>query len=91
MKKYIFLALIIVISTTMPTFAWDGYDYESGSHIEIEKGNLVRRGLDIEYFDYGTGGYHSGEVQSITRGPSGVEVEVHDYETGETRLFEMED
>ena len=32
--------------------AWDGYDYESGSYVEIEKGNLVRDGEEIEYYDY---------------------------------------
>lgn len=90
MKKYLAIALITIITNSTSVFAWDGYDYESDSYIEIEKGNLVRSGRDIEFYDYETGTYHSGEVQSIDRSYSGVEVEIYDYETGETRIFEME-
>ncbi|HBR21734.1 MAG TPA: hypothetical protein DD713_04095 [Nitrospiraceae bacterium] len=71
-------------------FAWDGYDYEKGSYIEIGKGNLVRSGKDIEIYDYGTGEYKDVEVESIKRYGSSVEVEVYDYSTGEYRTFEME-
>jgi predicted transcriptional regulator len=71
--------------------AWDGYDYEKGSYVEIEKGNLVRSGEEIEYYDWGSGEYRTGEVQSINRFGSSVEVEVEDSETGEVRTFEMDD
>ena len=46
----------VIIFTTIVTlsisFAWDGYDYDSGSYVEIDKGNLVRSGEEIEYYDY---------------------------------------
>jgi len=71
--------------------AWDGYDYDSGSYIEIEKGNLVRTGRDIEIYDYGDGSYHDVAVEDINRYGSSVEVEAYDYETGEYRTFDMED
>jgi len=32
--------------------AWDGYDYESGSSVEIEDGNQVRSGKPIEIYDH---------------------------------------
>lgn len=70
--------------------AWDGYDYESGSYVEIEKGNLVREGEEIEYYDYETGDYRSAEVEEIQGSGDGAEVEVYDYESGEFRTFEME-
>ena len=35
--------------------AWNGYDYDKGNFIEIEKGNLVRRGRTIEIYDYDDG------------------------------------
>lgn len=66
-------------------------DYESGSDVEIERGNLVRSGSDIEFYDYGTGSYHSGTVDSINRFGGSVEVEVYDHDTGEYRTLEMDD
>ena len=71
-------------------YAWDGYDYESGSYIEINKGNLVRPGRDIEIYDYSSGEYKDVEVQSITGYGSSKELEVYDYDTGEYRTFEMD-
>jgi hypothetical protein len=73
------------------SMAWDGYDYESGGDIEIEEGNLVRPGEEIEYFDYDSGEYRYGDVESINSSGSFVEVEVYDQESGEYRTFEMED
>ena len=70
--------------------AWDGYDYETGSYIEIDKGNLVREGEEIEYYDYDSGEYLNGEVQNIQSSGSGAEVEVYDYDSGEYRTFEMD-
>ncbi len=45
--------------------AWDGYDNDRGNYIEIDKGNLVRSGNDIEIYDYDTGDYKDVEVESI--------------------------
>ena len=47
--KKLFAFLSIIAST--PTLAWDGYDWERGSFVEIGKGNLVRDGREIEYYD----------------------------------------
>lgn len=84
------LILVIALALSNNVFAWDGYDSDSGSSVEIEKGNLVRRGRDIEYYDYGSGEYREGEVQSIRRHGRIVEVEIEDSETGETRTFDMD-
>lgn len=70
--------------------AWEGYDYEQGTSVEISSGNLVRPGQDIEIYDYDHGEYHDVEVQSITGSGSGAVVEVYNYETGEYRTLEME-
>jgi hypothetical protein len=85
----IFLALLISM-TTLPALAWNGYDYNYGSHVEIEKGNLVRQGRDIEIYDYSTGQYTDVEVQSINSYGNSTEVEVYDYNTGEYRTFDMD-
>ena len=60
------------------------------SYVEIESGNLVRPGKEIEIYDYGDGEYHNVEVQTVNRFGNTVEVEVYDYETGEIRFLEMD-
>lgn len=84
--------IIAILALTLPTlsYAWDGYDYESGSYVDIDKGNLVRPGQDIEIYDHGTGEYNDVEVQSIRGSGSGAEVEVYDYDTGEYRTLDMD-
>ena len=82
--------LIFFISFSSISYAWDGYDYESGSYVEVEKGNLVREGEEIEYYDYDSGEYRTGDVESIESSGSGAEVEVYDHESGEYRTFEMD-
>jgi len=94
MKKFlVFVCIIflIIFFALKPSLAWEGYDYEKGDYIEIEKGNLVREGKDIEIYDYSDGEYRDVEVESIEDHGSSVEIEVYDYETGEYRTFEMED
>ena len=87
MKKILLLTLLLSSSTI---FAWDGYDYEKGTYVEIDKGNLVRAGKDIEIYDYSTGQYKDVEVQSIRGSGSSTEVEIYDYSTGEFRTLDME-
>lgn len=93
MKAFRFLvcAVFVMCLSMASSFAWDGYDYEKGTYIEIEKENLVREGEDIEVFDYSDGLYHDVSVESMSPSGSSVEIEVHDYETGENRVFDMEE
>ena len=90
MRKIQFLALIIFLISPNVVSSWEGYDYEKGRYIEIDKGNLVRPGNDIEIYDYGTGEYKDVEVESIHRYGHSAEVEVYDRSTGEYRTFEMD-
>ncbi len=78
------IAALLALSTGAQ--AWGGWDYESSSSIEIDKGNLVRPGEEIEYYDYGGGGYRYGTVESV----DDDEVEVYDHESGEYRVFDMD-
>jgi hypothetical protein len=88
--KLVILISVGLFSIPITSLAWDGYDYESGNYVEIEKGNLVREGEEIEYYDYQSGEYKYGEVQDIQSSGSGAEVEVYDYESGEYRTFDMD-
>lgn len=85
MKKSVLL-LFLFFSLIGLAKAWEGYDYEKGEYIEIESGNLVRSGEEIEVYHYDTGEYKYEEVQSV----DSDEVETYDYETGEYHTYEME-
>jgi len=87
--KFMYCIVLACLSAG-PAQAWDGYDSDTGAQIQIDRGNLIRRGSDIEYYDSDTGAYRSAEVQTMRRFGSSVEVEVDDAETGETRTFEMD-
>ena len=89
--KLSILLLVSVALTTGSSYAWDGYDYENGAYVEIDKGNLVRSGETIEIYDYNDGEYKDVEVESIEDNGYSVEVEVYDSETGETRILEMDE
>jgi hypothetical protein len=84
MKKFLVSSIFLAFANL--SHSWDVYDYDSGSYIEIDKGNLVRPGSDIEIYDYSSSEYKDVEVQSI----SGTEIEVYDYDSGEYRTFEMD-
>lgn len=88
MKTILFLTLT---AASFLALAWEGYDYKRGTHVEIEKGNLVRPGKEIEIFDYQKGRCQNVEVEAVHRNGSTVEVEVRDYQSGETRTLEMND
>jgi hypothetical protein len=85
------ILIVLILLFSIPVFAWEGYDNERGTYIEIEKGNLVRPGQEIEYYDYDKGEYRYGDVESINRSGSSVEVEIYDHDSGENRNFEMND
>lgn len=82
--------LVIFILISGPAYSWDGYDYNKGTYVEIERGNLVREGEDIEVYDYGSGEYRNMTVQSMDDSGSGVDMEVYDNDSGEYRTFEMD-
>ncbi len=81
---------MILLIASYSVSAWDGYDYTKGNYVEIDKGNLVRQGNEIEYYDYGTGEYKYGDVESVNSYGSSVGVESYDYNTDEYRTFEMD-
>ena len=86
--KYLITAFLLVSSFN--SYSWEGYDYDTDSYVEIEKGNLVRSGEEVEVYDYDSGDYKDYEVESIIGNGSGAELELYDYETGEYRTLEMD-
>lgn len=90
MRKMLMFCLILILASGY-ALGWEGTDSDTGGYIEIEKGNLVRSGNEIEIYDQNDGCYHDVEVESIDRYGSNVEIEVYDWNTSEYRTFEMED
>ena len=85
------LAFALVASfAAVNAWSWDGFDYNNGAIIEIQKGHKVRRGQEIEVFDYDRGEFIDVEVQSIKRHGRRVSIEVIDGDTGQERTFEMD-
>lgn len=82
MKKIV-LAIALVFASTCQ--AWEGYDGDY--HVEITRGERIRVGSEVEYFNYDTGEYSYGTVEDF----DGDEMEVLDNNTGEYIYFDMED
>ncbi len=82
--------VLMTIYLSSVLFGWSGYDSDSGVPVEIEQGNLVRSGQDIEIYDYDAGEYRDVEVQSVNGNGSGAEVEVYDYDSGEYHNLDMD-
>ena len=81
------IMIIITLTLLAPNSqAWDGFNHETGSYVDIEKGSLVREGNDIEIYDYGKGEYKTVEVTEF----DGDEVEYLDPDTGETMTIDMD-
>ncbi len=79
-----FIASVFIVS---PTHAWDGYNYGTGSHIDVESYDHQGQGEgEVEYYDYRAGEYRSGYLD-MHPGGSG---ELTDYETGETYQVDMD-
>ncbi|MFC5552581.1 DUF5334 family protein [Methylobacterium iners] len=74
---------------TWPAAAWDGTDGSTGNTVEIEKGQTVRRGREVEFFDYGAGAYRSIDVDSIRQRGRSVEIEGTDS-AGNSVTLEMD-
>ena len=89
MRKLLFAFAVLSLCAS-PVIAWDGYDQMTGNPVEIDSGNLVRRGETIDVFDMNDGKYHMVDVNSVSRFGGSVTVEGYDWEKGQFRTFEMD-
>lgn len=72
------------------SLAWTGYEDNSTNMIDIGKGNLVREGLIIEFFDFNENKIHEAEVILIKYHGNMVELALFDMELQKKRIFLME-
>lgn len=89
MRSFI-LCSIFFLAGINYALAWDGFDYKSMNFVDVEPGSTLSPGSDIDYFDFGSGEYKSGTVEDISSTGSGVEIEVQEDITLQTRIFDMD-
>ena len=82
MKRIVILIAFVLLFPNISN-GWEGVDLDTGNDVEIERGNLVRRGNDIEIYDYGDNSYKDVEVTGIYRDNDSVIIDIYDYENGE--------
>lgn len=78
--------LIVSLLFTTQINAWEGYNYETGSYIEVD--SYDHQGIgegEVEYYDYEDGEYHTGYLDMYPGGTG----EITD-EDGNTFEAEME-
>lgn len=88
-RTLIVAGVVSALSSTTAS-AWDGTNSNTGSSVEIERGQLVRPGRTIDVYDSGAGEYKEYDVDSIRRSGSTVEIEATDSATGESTTLEMD-
>jgi len=86
MLKNVFIFFSLVMYTTT-IVAWDGYNSDTGSYIEVESYDHGGQGEgEVEYYDSSSGEYKSGYLDMYPGGSG----ELTDYETGETYQVDMD-
>tara|TARA_B100000700_G_scaffold326501_1_gene438243 strand:- start:284 stop:538 length:255 start_codon:yes stop_codon:yes gene_type:complete len=81
------LAFLTILSFSGLTWGWSGFDYKTGSYVEIETYNHGGVGEgEVEYFDYQDGQYKNGYLD-MEPGGSGT---LYDYGTGDYRYLDMD-
>ncbi|MGV8948976.1 MAG: DUF5334 family protein [Candidatus Paracaedibacter sp.] len=89
--KNVLISLLLCIFLISRIVAWTGQEMGSGNSVEIEPGNFVREGENIEFYDSSDGDTRSLDILSIDRLGNTVTIEGIDSETGDVRTFEMID
>lgn len=72
-------------------YAWNGYDDQKLTEVEIETGTIVKGGKTIDFFDYGDNSYHNADIISINRLGSKVFINTYDYNIRQYRTLDMYD
>ncbi len=76
--------------STNPALAWQGYDYQDQTTIDISGGNLVREGLVIEFYDTKSDSFHNGKILIMEETSSGsTTLKIQDLTTDKERTFVM--
>lgn len=80
------IVLLLLATITVSLCGWSGYDWDSGSFIDIES----RDGTTVEYYDWSAGRYKTGEIMDWGYDGSSNDLEILEYDTGNYRTFDMD-
>jgi len=81
--------VILALLAPRQGLAWDGTNSGNGNAVQIERGQTVRQGREVEFYDYGAGTYRTFDVDSVRQSGGGVEVEGTDS-SGNAVTLEMD-
>ena len=71
--------------------AWDGYDYDNKTAIEIPEGNLVREGLVIQFYDSKIDNFRTAKILFVDGVAGGTRIQLMDLDKKKERTFIMQD
>lgn len=84
------ILVFIILTLPLPAGAWDGKIRGTSEYVEIGRGQYVRNGEIIEYYNHDTGETHEAEVDSVDDGNGSTNVTVVDGDSGVKSVLEME-
>jgi hypothetical protein len=92
LPKKLLAAITVALSftTSKPSFAWSGYDYDNKTDIEIDSGNLVREGLTFQFYDMKSDSYHTAKVLFIDYTAGNTRIQLQDLDSKKERIFIMQ-
>lgn len=73
-----------------PALAWNGYDYDNKTSIEIGPGNLVREGSMIQFYDSKKDNYVTAKILFMDSVAGGTRIQLEDLDSKKERTFIME-
>lgn len=86
--KYFFISILFFLFTNY-SYAWDGFDYEEKTSIEIPIGNLVREGAIIQFYETKNDRYKTAKIVFMQSVAQGLEIELLDLDSNKKRIFIM--
>ena len=81
--------LIIFFTNLSLVFAWEGYDYQNKTSIDIGEGNLVREGYVIQFYETKSNNFRTAKIVYMQSVVSGTEIELIDLDNNQTHFFIM--
>ena len=73
------------------SFAWDGYDYDNKTAIEIGPGNLIREGSVFQFYDSKMDNYRTGKILFMDSVAGGTRLQLQDLDSKKERTFIMKE
>jgi hypothetical protein len=89
-NSVIIVTFVSFFLATNSAYAWNGYDYDNKTEIEIGPGNLVREGLVIQFYDSKDDQYHTAKISFIDEVAGGSRIQLRDLDTKKDRTFIMQ-